>query len=199
MKTTTKSDRFTTQAAAELYGIDSWGNGYLTIGEQGNLTVTPSRDPAQAIDVRRVIAALERQGIGTPVLLRFPQLLAAQIDELAGAFSSAIREFEYQGRFRPVYPMKVNQQRQTVQGLLDGGARHGLGLEVGSRPELLAAAAVDSSPDALIICNGYKDAEYLSAAAMASRLGKRVVVVVEKPFELDAARGARRRAERRCR
>lgn len=181
----TVTDRFTTDSATELYGLDAWGNGYLAVGDDGNLLVTPTRTAGQFIDVRRVVSTLADRGLGTPVLLRFPQLLEAQVDELAGSFTRAIEEFRYQGAFRPVFPMKVNQQRQTVEGLLRSGTRHGLGLEVGSRPELLAAAAANTAADSLIVCNGFKDDEYLSTAAMATHLGKRVVVVVEKPFEVD--------------
>ena len=102
-----------------------------------------------------------------------------------GAFAAAIAEFNYPEKYLPVFPVKVNQQRPVVEGLLSSGWRHGLGLEVGSRPELMVAAALDTSPESLIICNGFKDAQYLSSASLATRLGKRVVVVIEKPFELE--------------
>ncbi len=179
------TDHYTRENAAELYGLDAWGNGYLAIGESGNLLVTPTREAGRAIDVHRVVQSLAERGIGTPVLLRFPQLLEAQIGDLSGAFARAIEEYRFAGAFLPVFPMKVNQQRRTVEALLESGAKYGLGLEVGSRPELLAAAAVGSSPGSLVICNGFKDEEYLSSSALAARLGKQVVVVVEKPFELD--------------
>lgn len=181
----TATERFTAEHAAELYGLDAWGNGYLAVQPDGHLTVTPQRDPRRAIDVMRVIGELTRRGVGTPFLLRFPQLLGAQLDDLALAFTRAIGEYGYKGRFLPVYPMKVNQQRAVVEPLLSAGWKHGLGLEAGSRPELLCAAATPLPPEALIVCNGFKDAAYLRAAAMAARVGKRVVVVVEKPFEID--------------
>jgi arginine decarboxylase len=180
------TDRFTADHAADLYGLDAWGNGYLAVRDNGHLLVTPTRDATRGIDVYEVVSKLVRRGYNTPILLRFPQLLEGQIGELADAFAHAIREYKYPGRFLPVFPMKVNQQRPVVDELLSSGWKYGLGLEVGSRPELVAAAALATPPDALVVCNGFKDAEYLSSAAFAARLGKHVVVVVEKPFELDA-------------
>jgi len=178
------TDRFTVRDAAELYGLDGWGNGYLLIGPDGHLRVAPGRDPGASVDVFEVVSDLVERGVKTPLLLRFPQLLEAQVRDLCGAFSKAIGEYDYPGRFLPVFPVKVNQQRPVVDALLEAGRPYDLGLEVGSRPELMAAAAMPTTPEALLICNGFKDAEYLSSASLASRLGKRVVVVIEKPFEL---------------
>jgi arginine decarboxylase len=178
-------DRFTVDDAAELYGLERWGGGYLAVGRDGHLRVTPSREPARAIDVPRVVEDLALRGIKTPLLLRFPQLLQAQVEKLAAAFGRAMEEFKYPQGFRPVFPIKVNQQRRVVEALLQAGWKHSLGLEVGSLPELLAAMALPTSPEAVTVCNGYKDRNYLQAAAMATRLGKKTVVVIEKPFELD--------------
>jgi len=190
----TSTDHFTAEHAADLYGLDGWGNGYLAIRDDGHLIVTPSREPSRGIDVYDVVRKLVARGFSTPLLLRFPQLLEGQVRELAGAFERAIAEYRYPERYLPVFPMKVNQQRAVVDGLLGAGWKSSLGLEVGSRPELLAAAALPTPPDSLIICNGFKDDEYLASAALAARLGKHVVIVVEKPFELRsildlAARG----------
>jgi arginine decarboxylase len=179
------TDRFTTDDAVNLYGLDGWGNGYLAIGEDGHLLVTPTREPTRAIDVYRVVEDLAKRGIKTPLLLRFPQLLEGQVNELASSFANAIREYNYRERFHPVFPIKVNQQRAVVSGLVKSGWSAGLGLEVGSRPELLAAIGMDLSPDAVVICNGFKDPAYLSMASQATRIGKQVVVVIEKPFEVD--------------
>ncbi len=178
-------ERFTVDDAVNIYGLDAWGNGYLAVGEDGHLLVTPARDPSRAMDVLRVVEDLSRRGIRTPLLLRFPQLLEGQVNELATAFTNSIREFNYPERYLPVFPVKVNQQRSVVEGLVQSGWRAALGLEAGSRPELLAAIALQTPPDALLICNGFKDADYLHSASMASRLGKQVVVVVEKPFEVE--------------
>lgn len=182
------TDRFTIREASELYGLAGWGNGYFRISADGCLTVTPERGAGPAIDIYQAIRRLSEQGIQTPVLLRFPELLGAQVQTLCGAFDSAIKEYEYQQRFQPLYPLKVNQQRSVVDSLIDSGRSFGMGLEVGSRPELMVALALDTPPDSLLVCNGFKDAEYLASAELASRLGKRVVVVVEKPLELEAIR-----------
>jgi arginine decarboxylase len=182
----TPTDHFTVEHSSELYGLQAWGNGYLAIRDDGRLMVTPTRESGRGVDLYDVVRRLHARGTRTPLLLRFPQLLEGQLEQLSVAFARAIREFDYAGDFLPVYPMKVNQQRPVVEGLLSSGWKRGLGLEVGSRPELMAAAAMDTPPRALIVCNGFKDAEYLSCAALACRLGKRVVVVIEKPFELDS-------------
>ncbi len=191
----TATDHFTVELAAELYGLSAWGSGYFSIAENGHLMVRPAGSGSRGIDVYDVIRRLSDRGIETPVLLRFPQLLESQVDKLVASFDSAVREFDYPERFLPVYPLKVNQQRSVVEGLLSSGRRHALGLEVGSRPELLAAVALDTAPESLIVCNGFKDEQYLSAAALANRLGRRVVVVVEKPFELQAIMDMRARDE----
>jgi arginine decarboxylase len=179
------TDHFNVAHAVELYGLDHWGNGYLSIGDNGHLMVSP--DPAldQRLDVYEIVRDLVSRGVNTPLLLRFPQLLGGQVRQLTTAFSRAIREYEYPNRHKPVYPIKVNQRRSVVEGLLASGSDCGLGLEVGSRPELMVAAALSTPPESLLICNGFKDADYLHSAALATRLGKRVVVVLEKPFELD--------------
>src|SRR5262245_1564717 len=179
------TDRFTVENAVEIYGLDGWGNGYLAVGEDGHLLVTPARDPSRAIDVLKVVADLARRGDKTPLLLRFPQLLEGQVHELANAFANATREFSYPEPYLPVFPIKVNQQRSVVEGLVQAGWKHRLGLEAGSRPELLAATALQTPAGSLLVCNGFKDPNYLSAASLAQRLGKQVVVVIEKPFEVD--------------
>ncbi len=180
------TDRFTVDDAAEIYGLDTWGNGYLAVGSDGHLRVTPGGDSNRGIDLYDVVSRLAARGFKTPMLLRFPQLLEGQVEKLTGAFNRAISEYSYPGEFQPVFPIKVNQQRPVVEGLLSSGRKYDLGIEVGSRPELLLAASLDAPPESLVICNGFKDAEYLEAASLASDLGKKVVVVVEKPFELKA-------------
>jgi len=167
------TDRFTVKHAAELYGLDAWGNGYLVIREDGHLVVTPERDPRRGIDIYQVIQRLAKEGLRTPILLRFPQLLEAQVRELANAFSRAIQDYSFGGKFLPVYPIKVNQQRPVVEGLLASGRQYGLGLEVGSRAELMLAAALPTPPGSLLICNGYKDVEYLSSAVLAAHWASR--------------------------
>ena len=140
------TDHFTVTHATELYGLDAWGNGYLAIREDGHLVVTPERDPRRGIDVYEVIQRLALEGMRTPVLLRFPQLLDAQVRELANSFTRAIQEYQFGGKFLPVYPIKVNQQRPVIEGLLASGRQYGLGLEVGSRADLMLAAALPTPP-----------------------------------------------------
>ncbi|ANM31845.1 hypothetical protein ABI59_23230 [Acidobacteria bacterium Mor1] len=187
------TDRYTSRHAVETYGLDRWGNGYLDIGDDGRLLVTPGKDSSRSIDLLQVVQELGKRGYGTPALLRFPQLLEGQVRQLTRAFGRAIEEFEYGNAYRPVFPVKVNQARSVVEGLVAAGWNDGLGLEVGSRPELLTAIALNTPPESLILCNGFKDAEYISSAILAARLGKKVVVVIEKPFEiaqfLEVARG----------
>lgn len=189
------TEHFNAAAAEELYGLNRWGNGYLGAGADGHLQVYPDAVPERAIDVQAVVEELARRGFGTPVLLRFPQLLAGQVASLSTAFDRAMEEFDYPGGFHPVFPIKVNQNRPVVEALLQSGWSHSLGLEVGSCPEMLAATSLALPPDALTICNGYKDAGYLDAAALAARLGRKIVVVLEKPFELDAYLDMARRQE----
>jgi arginine decarboxylase len=180
------TESFTVGDAAEIYGLDHWGGGYFNVASTGHLQVSPDRDPGRGVDIYRVVQDLARRGLKTPLLLRFPQLVEAQVKKLTGAFGAAIAEYEYPETFTPVFPIKVNQQMRVNQSLLHSGQDCGLGFEVGSRPELLAATSLPITGESLVICNGFKDQEYFSLASLATRMGKRVVVVIEKPFEIEA-------------
>jgi arginine decarboxylase len=170
----------------ETYGIENWGAGYFSINRKGNLVVHPSEgDTSAAADVKEIIDDLSRRGINTPVLLRFPQLITAQIRKLQRAFRNSIREFEYQGSHMCVYPMKVNQQRAVVEEYLREGSRYDFGLEAGSKAELYAALGLEQSADSLLVLNGFKDDEFIELAFAGARAGKRVVIVVEKRSEID--------------
>ena len=169
----------------ETYGIENWGAGYFDINRKGNLIVHPSENDARAADVKEIIDDLARRGINTPILLRFPQLVASQVRKLQRAFRNSIREFEYQGAHMCVYPMKVNQQRAVVEEYLREGSRYDFGLEAGSKAELYAALALDQSPDSLLVLNGFKDEEFIRLAFVGAQSGKRVVIVIEKLSELD--------------
>ena len=170
----------------ETYGIENWGAGYFGINRKGNLIVHPSEfDTKTAADIKEIIDDLQRRGISTPVLLRFPQLVIAQVRKLQRAFRNSIREFEYQGAHMCVYPMKVNQQRAVVEEYLREGTRYDFGLEAGSKAELYAALALEQSPDSLLVLNGFKDEEFIELAYIGARAGKRVVIVIEKLGELD--------------
>ncbi|MCA1816178.1 MAG: biosynthetic arginine decarboxylase, partial [Acidobacteria bacterium] len=170
----------------ETYGIENWGAGYFSINRKGNLVVHPSdTDTTASADVKEIIDDLARRGVQTPVLLRFPQLVTAQIRKLQRAFRNAMREFEYQGAHMCVYPMKVNQQRAVVEEYLREGSRYDFGLEAGSKAELYAALALEQSEESLLVLNGFKDEEFIELAFVGARAGKRVVIVIEKLSELD--------------
>ncbi len=173
------------EQTVETYGIENWGAGYFDVNRKGNLVVRPAEGDARSADVKEIIEDLARRGITAPVLLRFPQLVAAQVRKLQRAFSKSIREFEYQGAHMCVYPMKVNQQRAVVEEYLREGSRYDFGLEAGSKAELYAAMALEQSPESLLVLNGFKDEEFIELAFASAKSGKRVVIVIEKLSELD--------------
>ncbi|MDX6694027.1 MAG: arginine decarboxylase [Blastocatellia bacterium] len=168
----------------ETYGIENWGAGYFDINRKGHLIVHPSESDARAADVKEIIDDLARRGINTPVLLRFPQLVASQVRKLQRAFRNSIREFDYQGAHMCVYPMKVNQQRAVVEEYLREGSRYDFGLEAGSKAELYAALALEQAPESLLVLNGFKDEEFIQLAFVGAQSGKRVCIVIEKLSEL---------------
>ncbi len=169
----------------ETYGIENWGAGYFDVNRKGNLIVRPVEGDPRSADLKEIIDDLAKRGITAPVLLRFPQLVAAQVRKLQRAFSRSIREFEYQGAHMCVYPMKVNQQRSVVEEYLREGSRYDFGLEAGSKPELYAALALEQPGDSLLVLNGFKDEEFIELAFAGAKVGKKVVIVIEKLNELD--------------
>ena len=177
-------DVWTVADAEELYEVARWGRGYFTIGEQGHLRVHPTRDPHRSIDLKQLVDDLERRGIHLPTLVRFRDILADRLRELYEAFHGAITQHEYSGSYFHVYPIKVNQQRQVVEEVLDFGRKYQFGLEAGSKPELLAVVALANN-DTPIICNGFKDAEFIEMAMAAHKIGRRIIPVVEKYTELE--------------
>ncbi|MFK7929531.1 MAG: biosynthetic arginine decarboxylase [Myxococcota bacterium] len=177
---------WSTTDSAELYGIPYWGRGLFRVNERGNLAATPAGTGNGDVDLHAVAMELQDRGIELPVLLRMPQVAARRLDLMWKVFGDAIKEYEYQGCYRGVYPIKVNQQRQLVEDILRVGRKHHVGLEAGSKPELLVAMAMMDDPEALIVCNGYKDRRYIETALLAKKLGKNTIIVVEKLSELDA-------------
>jgi len=173
------------EQTVETYGILNWGAGYFDVNRKGNLVVRPGEGDPRSADLKEIIEDLSGRGIMAPILLRFPQLVAAQVRKLQRAFSKSIREFEYQGAHMCVYPMKVNQQRPVVEEYLREGSRYDFGLEAGSKAELYVAMALEQSPDSLLVLNGFKDEEFIQLAFAGAKSGKRVVIVIEKLSELD--------------
>jgi arginine decarboxylase len=173
------------EQTVETYGIENWGAGYFDVNRKGNLVVRPAEGDPRSADLREIIDDLAARGISTPVLVRFPQLVAAQVRKLQRSFSKSIREYDYQGAHMCVYPMKVNQQRSVVEEYLREGSRYDFGLEAGSKAELYAALGLEQSPDSLLVLNGFKDEEFIRMAFAGSKSGKRVVIVIEKLSELD--------------
>ncbi len=175
---------WTTDQSAELYGIQNWGKEFLRIDEQGHLVVAPDTAGGKSVDLRLLVDDLQARGIGLPVLLRFPDILRSRLNRLAEAFHSAIREHGFKGQYRGVYPVKVNQQRHVVEDVVRFAAPYHLGLEAGSKPELLIVLAMLDDPEALIVCNGYKDEEYIETALIARKLGRNTIIVIEKASEI---------------
>ncbi len=184
-RASTPLDLFAVEDARRLYGVDSWGGGYFDFSNTGNLIVRPVKGEPLMIDVKEVVDELISKKVSLPVILRFPQLLSGQVRELCDSFNRAIAEFNYKRPYLPVFPIKVNQKREVVEELLRAGMRYNLGLEVGSKSELLVALAQEQGPESLIVCNGFKDSTYILLSTMGPRVSKNVVLVIEKPHELE--------------
>ncbi len=178
------SDRWTVADARDLYDIDRWGKGYFSISEDGHVLVHPTKEPQRYVDLKELVDTLVLRGIVPPLLLRFPQILGRQLEEMWQVFDAAIRDHNYQGGYCCVYPIKVNQQRQVVEEIYALGRQYGFGLEAGSKPELLAVMAIADN-DTPIICNGFKDDEYIELCMLARKVGRNITPVVEKYTELD--------------
>ncbi|HYJ91265.1 MAG TPA: biosynthetic arginine decarboxylase, partial [Pyrinomonadaceae bacterium] len=174
-----------TEKTIETYGIENWGADYFGVNRKGNLIVRAPDDENLTADVFEVIADLQKRGVNTPVLLRFPQLLFGQIRKLQTAFKKSIREFQYQGGHLCVYPMKVNQNRAVIEEYLREGSRYDFGLEAGSKAELYAALGLEQAKDSLLVLNGFKDRDFVKLAFAGAGAGKNVVIVIEKLSELD--------------
>ncbi len=171
----------------ELYSIKRWGAPYFSINSNGHLVVSPQGERGGSIDLYSLIEALKGRGLSLPILLRFPDILQDRIERLNSAFARAIAKYNYPGVYRGVFPVKVNQQRHIIEELVKCGTPHHFGLEAGSKPELLIALSVMDSTECLITCNGYKDREYLETAILASKLGKKVIIILEQLDEVCLA------------
>ena len=187
--------RWSIADSREIYSLRQWGGRYFEINESGHLvafpangvpssTATPTNDGLAGIDLKELVDEVRERGIGLPLLIRFPEILKSRIVDLNEAFRTAITEYGYRGVYRGVYPIKVNQDRYVVEQIVHYGRPYHYGLEAGSKPELLAVLAMLEDEEALIICNGYKDAEYVETALLGSKLGRNIILVVEKFSEL---------------
>jgi arginine decarboxylase len=179
-------DKWKVQDAAETYGIRHWGKGYFGINQAGHVTVHPYKRPEQAVDLKELTDQLQARGIQLPILLRFTDILRHRVGEIHDAFKTAIKEFDYKGPYCCVYPIKVNQQRHVVEEIHDFGKPFNFGLEAGSKPELLAVLAQTNGLETPIICNGFKDDEFIKMTVLARKIGKQIIPVVEKFTELEA-------------
>lgn len=172
---------WSTAAAKEIYAIDSWGDGYFDINELGHVCVKPRSDNGTRLDLFEIAQALQQDGLSSPVLVRFTDILGDRVHSLQHGFRQACAAHGYQGTYTPVYPIKVNQQRKVIEGI---SRADGIGLEAGSKAELLAILGL-SRPQGLIVCNGYKDRGYIRLALIGLQMGLNLYIVIEKPSELD--------------
>ena len=172
------------QKSKDLYGIDNWGADYFSVNDKGHVTISPDGQNGPSVDLFDLVQAVQDRDIELPVLFRFNGILRHRVRSIYQAFDNAIREQNYEGRYFPAYPVKVNQQRHIVDVLCQVGTEVNLGLEVGSKPELIAVLALHDNPNALLLCNGYKDEDYIELALMSKKVGRRPIIIVEKASEL---------------
>lgn len=178
--------------SAELYNINGWGVDYFSINEKGNIIVTPQKNGV-SVDLKELIDELMLRDVSTPVLVRFPDILDDRIINISNCFKKASEEYEYKAQNFIIYPIKVNQMRPVVEEIVSHGKKFNIGLEAGSKPELHAVIAINTDPESLIICNGYKDEDYIELALLAQKMGKRIFLVVEKLNELKLITSISRR------
>lgn len=169
--------------SAELYNINGWGLNYFSINEKGHVTVTP-KVGGPKIDIKELMEELQVRDVSAPVLLRFPDILDNRIEKISSCFQAAATEYGYTGKNFIIYPIKVNQMRPVVEEIVSHGTKYNIGLEAGSKPELHAVLSIDIDDDAMIICNGYKDENYIELALLAQKMGRNIYLVVEKLNEL---------------
>jgi arginine decarboxylase len=183
---TANGDPWTIASAKKLYNVEGWGIGYFDINEAGHIVVRPDQERSdRELDLFELANDLEEQGVGLPLLLRFSDILRSRIESLCDKFAHAREEYGYEGGYTTVYPIKVNQQRHVVEEIVEFGKRAGVGLECGSKPELQAVLGLAEHTDHLIVCNGYKDEEFMRLALMGQKLGHQVFIVLEQLSEVD--------------
>ena len=184
---TNAPENWTIEDSEELYRIQGWGNPYFSINAAGHVTVSPKGDRGGSLDLYELTNALKQRNLGLPLLIRFSDILEDRIERLNAAFAKAIARYNYEGVYKGVFPTKCNQQRHLIEDLVRFGKPHQFGLEAGSKPELMIALASLKTPGALLICNGYKDREYIETAMLARRLGQTPIIVLEQVEEVALA------------
>ena len=178
-------ERWTTKSAEKIYNIDNWGDGFFSINRKGHVCVHPSPNSKYAIDLRTLVDDLIKRKIKPPILLRFMDVLKGRIAGINRAFKSAIDTYEYPAGYQTFFPIKVNQQRQVVEAITEFGEKYKIGLEVGSKPELVAAISFATGKKLSILCNGYKDNDFIETILYANKIGYDITIIVEKLFELE--------------
>ncbi|MDF1556909.1 MAG: biosynthetic arginine decarboxylase [ANME-2 cluster archaeon] len=171
------------EKSKELYGIDNWGSGYFDINRKGNLLVKPDKGKHK-VEILQVIEYLKKNRIKPPILLRFPQILESRISELYDSFGRSIDEFQYQGSYKGVFPLKVNQRKDVVEEIVRVGRKYNYGLEAGSKPELIESLFFKLNPESLLVCNGYKDKHYIKTALQATHFRKNIILVIDQLNEI---------------
>jgi arginine decarboxylase len=179
-------ERWTKDKAIELYGVRNWSCNYFDISDEGEIVVKPGKkNGSPAVSLMSLVRGMKARGLNMPVLIRFADILFSSVQHLYDAFNAAIKELGYKGAYKGVYPIKVNQQKQVVAEIMEFGRKFHHGLEAGSKAELMAAIAYTEDPEALIVCNGYKDEEFIDLALYTTKMGLQAVIVIEMPNELD--------------
>src|SRR5437762_4428930 len=173
------------ESAVTTYNVDRWGEGYFTVNSAGNVEARPLQDNGGSIDLLAIVNEARARNLGFPLLIRFQDLLRHRVESINRAFQNAISEFGYGNEYRGVFPIKVNQLREVIEEIVDAGEQFHFGLEAGSKPELVAALAMQKDHESLIICNGYKDPAFIRIALLGRKLGKSVIIVAEKLEELE--------------
>jgi arginine decarboxylase len=176
---------WTVKDSIELYNVTGWGRDFFTINDAGHVEVTPAGPGSPKVDLKDLVDDVRSRGLNLPLLIRFSDILRTRVEQLCGSFQQAIAENDYKGTYRGVYPIKVNQQRHVVEELIEYGRPFNLGLEAGSKPELLVALALQENPEALILCNGYKDRAFIETALLAQKLGRKVIITMDRMAELE--------------
>jgi arginine decarboxylase len=177
--------RWTIEDSENLYRINEWGVPYFSINTAGNVIVSPQGDRGGSLDLHKLVESLQKRNLELPIIIRFSDILEDRLDRLNSAFSKAVSRYEYEGGYQGVFPVKCNQQRHLVESMVSFGQRHDFGLEAGSKPELMIALALLNPTGAPLICNGYKDREYIEKALLSQKLGHKTVIVLEQAEELD--------------